>query len=189
MVGLDLYLFDLINKVWTAPWADAFFPWITDLHKTIWFPMIFYPMLLVFFVIKFRTKGIAIFLLCALAVGTTDLVGNYALKKPFKRMRPGDIPAVHAIVRSPYGGYSFISNHAANMACVAFFVSTLVPGAGGLFWLAALVVAYSRVYVGVHFPADVCAGILLGIIIGLIYVRITQRIFPSVDLTRRKSSR
>ncbi len=64
-------------------------------------------------------------------------------------------------------GYGFPSNHAANMAALAFSLGMFFPRR--LPWLAgaAALVAYSRVYVGVHYPLDVASGFMLGIIIGV----------------------
>jgi undecaprenyl-diphosphatase len=64
------------------------------------------------------------------------------------------------------GGYSFISNHAANhFGMATFFFITMKPVFGkwaalSLCWAA--LIAYAQVYVGVHFPSDVLAGALIG---------------------------
>lgn len=163
LLQLDLSLFHLINVTLTNKYFDYFFPLVTDLHKTIYFKMTVYPLIFIFFIWKFKKKGILIFLFCALSVAGADLIGNYAFKKNFQRPRPGDNAAIEKVVRSPYGGYSFVSNHAANMFAFAFFMSAFIPkGRRWLYFIASLI-AFSRVYNGVHYPSDILVGAVLGV--------------------------
>ncbi|MGZ3770653.1 MAG: phosphatase PAP2 family protein, partial [Bdellovibrio sp.] len=79
-------------------------------------------------------------------------------------------------VRAPFGGYSFVSNHANNMFNFATFTSSIFPPAAIPAFTMAFLVAYSRVYNGVHFPADVICGALLGILFGLVFARLCKKI-------------
>jgi undecaprenyl-diphosphatase len=174
---LDKSLLLKINREWTTPWADAFFPAITDLHKNPWIFGFMVLIVLATFVRKYRAPGFALFFVLLLALGSTDLIGNHAFKKNFARARPGDtIPAI-AIVRSPYGGYSFTSNHAANMFCLAKYVTEFIPQARLITYSAAALVSYSRVYNGVHYPTDVLGGGVLGWLIGWIYSILVKMIY------------
>lgn len=174
---LDKSLLLKINREWTSSWADAFFPAITDLHKNPWIFTFMAAGMLALFVWKFKKIGVAIFLILLLALGSTDVVGNHLFKKNFGRSRPGDEPAPMVIVRSPYGGYSFTSNHAANMFCLAKFTSEFVPQARVITYSLALLVSYSRVYNGVHYPSDVLGGGILGWIVGWIYSILAHKIY------------
>lgn len=166
---LDKSLLLLINRQWTAPWADAFFPFITDLHKSPVFFWIMIPLMLGLFFWKYRKLGVMLFFGLLLALGTTDLVGNQVFKKNVARARPGDYLKEMVIVRSPYGGYSFTSNHAANMFCLAKYVAEFFPQARVVSYSAAALISYSRVYNGVHYPSDVVGGGIMGWIMGWIY--------------------
>ena len=94
----------------------------------------------------------------------------------FMRLRPCHNPEIQAQVDTLNGycggQYGFVSSHAANYFGIATFLSVLffrkirffIPLI--MFWAA--LIAYSRIYLGVHYPADICCGAILGIILGLI---------------------
>lgn len=167
--NLDKSLLSLINQTWALPWLDVFFPRITDLHKELWF-QIFFPLFVACLLFwKYRKFFLLPFCLLALAVATTDLSGNYLFKHTLQRTRPADVPGAQVIVRSPYGGYSFPSNHAANLFCIAKFMSEMTPQTRLLFYAAAVLGAYSRVYNGVHYPSDVLGGGILGWLFGWLF--------------------
>lgn len=182
---LDKRLLFQVNRNWSHPWLDAFFPAITDLHKGPLFFWIVVPLILGVLLWKYRKLGLMIFLLLLLALGTADLVGNHAFKKTVARARPGDSLKEMVIVRSPYGGYSFVSNHATNMFCLAKYTSEFVPQARIILYPIAILVAYSRVYNGVHYPSDVLGGGFLGWLIGLLYSLMGKELFDRIR--RRKA--
>ncbi len=163
---LDRQLFVLINQVWTNLWMDSLFTSITDIHKSWFFKFIFVPWMASVFIRQYRAKGIILFLGLLLAVGSSDLIGARVIKPAFARERPST--AVNgAIVRSvENGGFSFVSNHAFNSFTIATYCLNWIPQGRVLFLGLAGLIAYSRVYVGVHFPADVTAGSILGILLG-----------------------
>lgn len=148
---------------------DSFFPWITDLHKTLLFQWMIPPIVGLAFLAKFRLKGLLLFLSLLLCLGSTDFVGSQGIKDTVQRARPGDNTEISAVVRSPYGGYSFFSNHAANMFAFAVFVSAFFVSLRWPLIFVAALVGYSRIYNGVHFPSDVLFGALFGITLGIVF--------------------
>lgn len=170
IIQLDIALFKLINSTWTAPWADSFFPMVTDLHKSKTFGLIFIAVLLTILIRKLgRRKGLIAFSFMVITVLASDGIGNYGFKKTVQRPRPANTENTEAIVRSKFGGYSFVSNHATNTFAMATFTSMLFPGATIPLFLISTTVAYSRIYNGVHFPLDVIVGGLLGSALALIF--------------------
>ena len=138
-----------------------------------WAPL--YLFLLVFVILNFKTRGIwwAVFFLTTVAL--TDMTGTYAFKHVFQRIRPCNDPIfseqVRLVIDKCAGGYSFISNHAANhFAMSFFFISTFRYKLGKWTWMAlawAPLIAFAQVYIGVHYPLDVMAGALVGSIYGI----------------------
>ncbi|WII70569.1 phosphatase PAP2 family protein [Bdellovibrio sp. 22V] len=182
ILSLDKSLFILVNSQWTAPWADQFFPFITDLHKTPFFKAIIVPLVLGLFVWRRGLKkGLLIFFFCILSVLISDGIGNWAFKKTVERPRPANTANLTVQVRAPFGGYSFVSNHATNMFSFAGYTSAMFPPAAVPLYTLATLVAYSRVYNGVHFPTDVICGGLLGLIVGVFFARLCQRLIRKME--------
>lgn len=118
--SLDQSLFRLINTSLSNPYFDLFFPAITDMHKTFGFKFIFVPIVFLLLLFFQRVRGFLIFLGLGVSMGLADKIGSF-MKHYWLRVRPFEA-GIDAIQRSPASGYSFPSNHAVNMFCMAFFI-------------------------------------------------------------------
>lgn len=165
MENLDRTLLYYINTLGSTPWLDPFFLSITDMHKSTYFAFIVIPFFLGLFIWKYGKRGIWIFLGLLFCLGLSDFTGSQ-IKKSVHRLRPGDAIGVEVTIRAPYGGYSFVSNHATNMYALATYSSFFIPPLTIPVFTIATFVAYSRIYNGVHYPSDVFFGALLGILFG-----------------------
>lgn len=122
-----------------------------------------------------------------LCLATSDLVGNQ-IKHGVQRPRPGDNIEIQPVLRSPYGSYSFISNHASNIFAFALFFSSFFLLARWPLFLIALVISYSRVYNGVHYPSDVLAGAIHGLSWGFVFVQLARKILRIQFFESREST-
>jgi len=173
----DRQLFSRINQDWINPFFDALMPFVRTSNH--WMPL--YLFLFVFVLINFKGKGAWWFLFFLSTIAITDLTGTQLFKHNFERLRPCKDPEmlVHLrlLINSCSGGYSFISNHAANhfgMASFFFFTfRKVLPRWAWLGFAWAGLIAYSQVYIGVHYPSDVLSGALVGLLAG----RLTSALF------------
>lgn len=173
----DAELFVLLNSTLTHPWLDWFFPAITDLHKTTLFRIVVPLLMIGAFIRGWGVKrGAGLFAGFLLTLALADGISTHAFKKTIQRPRPPQTEGLTVIQRSPAGSFSFPSNHAVNSFALATFATAFLAGSGPWLFVIAFLIAYSRVYNGVHFPLDVTAGALLGLVIATLTVRLTKQI-------------
>ncbi|NKI32895.1 phosphatase PAP2 family protein [Croceivirga thetidis] len=174
LIELDQELFLYLNGLGTEGW-DGFWMFITNKWGSI--PL--YLVLLVFSIKAVGLKNTGILLvLVALLITCTDQLANF-FKFGLQRPRPCHEDVIYEqmrLVKSYCGGkFGYFSAHAAStMALATFFVTTFYSKLrwyGALLILWALLVGYSRIYIGVHYPGDVFTGIFVGIIFGWLFAK------------------
>jgi undecaprenyl-diphosphatase len=121
----------------------------------------------------------------ALLITFTDQITNL-FKDGFKRLRPcheAGIADIMRLVKPSCGGkYGYFSGHASNsFAMATFFVALFARHIKRLRWLfvVAALVAYSRIYIGVHYPLDVISGTCFGIFGGWLFAKLYLRFIPN----------
>jgi len=128
---------------------------------------------LVPFFFRQKTRDKATWLV--LSIATTSLLVSL-VKSLVSRVRPCDaLAGCAAVFVSSPGGHSFPSGHAAGAFTFAAFVSLQSPRASLPAFAFAALVAWSRCFLGVHYPSDILAGALLGASIGLAFSRTASR--------------
>ena len=114
-----------------------------------------------------RMRGLALVLATALAVSISDFLGA-TLKELIARDRPCHVLSHIKDIANCSNSFSFPSNHAVNSFTFATIVSLAYKNLTFLLYVSALLIGYSRIYLGVHYPTDVLSGALLGILIGFL---------------------
>ncbi len=172
LIQYDKELFLFLNNLGTTTW-DGF--WMFYTTKINWVP--FYAVLLYLMYKNLNKKAFIInILVIVLMITFTDQITN-VFKHGFQRLRPcytEDLQGLMRLVKSSCGGrHSYFSGHASNSMAVAVYSGLLLRNKYKylvfilLFWAALM--AYSRVYIGVHFPLDIVSGMLFGAVSGFIF--------------------
>lgn len=111
-----------------------------------------------------KTRYIGIVALAALFLST--IAGEGILKHIIQRPRPyTDFPSIHLLVGKSTT-YSFPSGHTTSSFAVSYILSKYLKKFSPLIWVVAITIAFSRLYLFMHYPSDVVAGIVLGLICG-----------------------
>ncbi|SRR5258706_2341456 len=182
LLEVDSKLFLLLNAMHNS-FFDPVMYWASN--RWIWIP--FYAWLLYRIYKLFGKKVFTVMVLFTLLVVSSDQLSSHIIKDIVKRPRPCHEAAlvgkVHLVGEYCGGQYGFVSSHATNCFALLSFLFLLVRSRDKLLirllitW--AILVSYSRIYLGVHYPGDVICGAILGMILGkifsIIYFRFEKR--------------
>jgi len=143
-------------------------------RKETWVPL--YLTIIYFFIKNYRSKSVLILLFLVLTVVASDQI-SVLIKESVQRLRPVHEPAIADIVHNVFrkgGLHGFVSSHATNMFAIFVFTSRIFKNRNYfllmLFW--AVIISYSRIYIGVHYPIDIIGGALLGWLLGWIFYKL-----------------
>jgi len=175
ILKLDSKLFLFLNNLGT-PKFDTFWISLSMIEANIL--MYLFLIFLLFYIQKTRPKFLYIFYLLsviALMITITDQGANI-FKDSFQRLRPcydESIKDSLRLVKENCGGkYGFFSAHASNSFSLAIFFGLLFKNRMRyiiiITMIYALLISYSRIYLGVHFPIDIIVGSSFGICVGII---------------------
>lgn len=175
LLGWDERVFRLLNASWLHPVLDQVMPLVTDARNYL------IPFILAAIVILSigRQRSLRFLILATVSVVVADALSAQVFKQAFFRTRPcialEGVRQLAGCVNSP----SFPSNHAVNAATLATLTTRYWPR----LWLPAvgltILVGYSRIYVGSHYPLDVLLGGALGIAVAFVFSGIMSLLWPS----------
>jgi undecaprenyl-diphosphatase len=167
--SLDRSIFLLLNSL-HQDWLNPFMLVLSG--QLIWLPFIGY-----FFWIsskshpKKKTWLFALFLVLTLIA--SDVTSSYILKNVINRLRPCrelDLkPLIYSFGQKCGGKFGFVSSHAANSVALLFFsIRSLDFKHSGIhfLWIIPILVGFSRIYLGVHYPGDILGGAVVGLFWG-----------------------
>lgn len=188
IIQLDKELMVLLNGMGTESW-DSF--WLISTDQLSWIPLY-----LLFFYLIFKSmgwkKGLALVLLTAVMVTFSDQFTVF-LKDYFERLRPNRDPEISQTIRilKNNSSFSFVSGHATTSMAVSLLMHLSLRKSYPytyIFFIWPLMFAYSRIYIGVHFPLDVLTGALLGALIGYLFYRVSLPLLSYFDRSSEKPS-
>ena len=163
VISWDVALFYLINSL-SNPYLMLAFNIITYLGSSL-----FWILLIILFWLDKKRK-MSLHLLYALVL---NIISIFILKSIFARPRP--FPTYEQDIIDT--GYSFPSGHSQMVFSGAFVLSRFYSKYRIIFYVLAALTAFSRIYIGVHYPLDALVGSLNGLMVGMISLALpTQRI-------------
>ncbi|MEI7509440.1 MAG: phosphatase PAP2 family protein [Flavobacterium sp.] len=177
IIALDKQLLVYLNGLGSPAFDDL---WLMITKQAYWTPLFLFLAYLVY-----QKKGFKNLLLIILFIAVILLCCNTAVelfKCYFQRLRPCNDPELKNSIRIVHytDTYSFFSGHASNsMATMLFLYLILKKYYKYIFLilLYPLIFAYSRIYLGVHFPTDILTGYVFGALFGIVFYAIYKKYF------------
>ncbi len=184
LISVDVELFLFLNS-FNSEFFDFLMVWISE--KYAWIP--FYVVLLFLLIRHYKWEVLVVIIFVTLLITISDQASVHLFKNVFTRLRPCWNPEIQHLVHTANrcgGSYGFVSSHAANSFAfsgfIIFFLHKKVRFIAPVMIFWAMLKSYSRIYLGVHYPADIIGGAILGIAVALLvvllFVVIKKYVFP-----------
>ena len=174
LLEYDTELFLVLNNLGSTTWDGL---WLAITDKLTSIPL--YALLLFLLYKKFGAKSLFVFVVVvALMITFTDQITN-VFKRGFMRPRPcgeADLIDHMRFIAVRCGKYGFFSGHSSNSMAAAVFAGLMLkPYYKNLIFMLlvwSVIVAYSRIYVGVHYPLDILCGLTFGVFAGFLFYKL-----------------
>lgn len=167
---IDLRILETIRTYFSSSLMDSIMVLITKLgdRGLIWI------IISVILLVSKKYKKIGITMIVALLL--TSIIGEGLIKNIIQRPRVfNSINDIELIIKAP-SSYSFPSGHTASSFAAAMVLGYYIKEYKYLFYFLAFLVAFSRLYLWVHYPSDIVGGMIFGIICGYIAIKIVNNI-------------
>lgn len=185
----EVRIFRLLNTGTANPLLDAVMPAVTDFRRSRWLLILVWALLVIFG----RQKGRYAALVLIPLIAASDQIAASLIKPLVERMRPCEVlGGVHLwygpegwittpaeVARSYKSSWSFPSNHATNITAGMLFLGLVWRRALPALLAVAVLVSWSRIYIGVHWPLDVLAGMAIGAGLAWLAWIVFRRLYPN----------
>ncbi len=172
IIQIDKELLIYLNNLGSENW-DGLWLFITD--QMNWIPLFLFMIVVLFKHLGWK-KSVFLLFFIAVMITFSDQFTNM-IRRIFERLRPNNDSSINHLLRTLINpqNYSFTSGHATTSTTVAVFLYLLLKSyTKHIKWvfLFPLVFAYSRLYLGVHFPIDILTGASIGVCIGFTFYKL-----------------
>ncbi len=184
--AIDVSLLRFLNDGLANPVFDLLMPFLTDLNKQK-IVLVLVAVIILWMLVKGdrSVRWAAVLLIVTIAV--SDQLSSSVIKHWFERPRPCHMLANVRLLVDCGSGFSFPSSHAVNNFAGALVLAWFIPRGVWWFFGFAAVVAFSRIYVGVHYTLDILGGAVIGLACGgavLVLFNALDRAWSRKDLRR-----
>ena len=182
ILSLDEHLFIFLNGLGSESYDGL---WLILTKQTSWIPLFLFLLYLIFKKLGAK-QALYLVLFVAVLIVLNDQTAN-VFKNGFQRLRPCNNPEINSFIRIVQSrtSFSFFSGHAASSMGVTTFLYLIFKKDFKYLWLLflwPLIFAYSRIYLGLHYPLDIICGYFFGAIMGFLMFKLYQiaqkKIFP-----------
>lgn len=177
IIALDKKLFIFLNGL-GSPTFDSL--WLLITKQAYWTPFFLLLAYLLYKKIGAKNLGVVVLFIAIILFCCNTSVEFF--KTTFHRLRPCNDPEIKGIIRIVHqsDSFSFFSGHASNSMATMLFLYLILKRYykyALLVFLYPLIFAYSRIYLGVHFPIDILTGYLFGATLGVFFHFVYQKYF------------
>lgn len=171
IVAIDTELLIYLNSFGTPAFDNL---WLIITKQAYWSPFFIFLGYLIHKKQGLKSLGIVVVFIALLLLVCNESVEF--CKETVKRLRPCNNPEINTIIRIVHHSktFSFFSGHAANSMATMTFLFLLLKKYykySFLVFLYPLIFAYSRIYIGVHYPTDILTGYVFGILCGFLFFK------------------
>lgn len=176
LINLDKKLFIFLNNLGSNPFDEI---WLILTNQINWLPFFLILLFILYKKLGKKKLGIAILTLAGLVTFTNEITD--IIKFSVQRIRPCNDDTLVGLIRvvKDSDTFSYFSGHAANSTAAMMFVFLILRKYykfSYLIFLYPLIFAYSRIYLGLHFPLDIISGYVFGGCTGFLFYLLYEKI-------------